>query len=97
MSKPSKIEMEAIKFVSTEKTRKRIKKIGLPDIYLLSLYHKTERQKDFDKKLNETLDDIDNLIAEINRAIKVSKKRVRKFEEIKKGIILDQLKKRVDK
>lgn len=96
MGRASKLEVEAIKSITNKVTRDRIKNLGLPETFILSLYHNSGRHKNFEEELNKTLDELSIILKEVQKAITLSKTRIRKFEKIKKGIINDTLKKRYE-
>ena len=96
MSKPTNMEMRAIKAISTKKTRDKIKDVELPTVFILSMYHKTGRKSKFDDALNQTLDESKEVLKQIDSVINLTKKQLKKYGELKKSILYHDLKKKLE-
>ena len=94
MPKPTNMEIQAIKSISSKKTREEVKKLGFRSTFILSMYHKTGRKgKYFDDAFLETLKDSEKVLKQIDKVIEMSKRQIEHYNKLKESIIYHNMKK----
>jgi len=91
MKKLSKEELNAIDVISSKTIRKRLSEFDIPEITILSLYHKTGRKSNFDSLLNQALDDVEDGLNKVNKVIESTKKQLDNYDRLKRSLILHRL------
>jgi len=89
--KVSKEQKNAIDTISSKATKKRLSEFDIPEITILSLYHKTGRKSNFDSLLNQALDDIEEGLNKVNKVIELTKKQLDSYDRLKRSLILHRL------
>jgi ribosomal protein S8 len=94
MPKPSDIEMQAIKSISSKETRKKIVNLGFKETFILSVYHKTgKKRKEFDNALNRTMENVEDVLKKIENIKDMTRKQMEKYDALKESIVYHNLKK----
>lgn len=94
MPKPTAMEIQAIKTISSKKTQEMMKEAHFQSSFILSLYHMTGRKgRLFDDALKKAIENSKEVLDKIEKVEALTKRQLEKYEELKKSVLLNNLKK----
>jgi AAA15 family ATPase/GTPase len=88
MPKPTSMEMQAIKNISSKETITKITNLGFRSTFILNIYHKTGRKgKDFEIALNKALENTEDVLKKIENIKDMTRKQMQKYDALKESIV----------